>query len=81
MTFPKTAIRGVRPPRRRPSEWRAREPVVVVGGALGAVARSALARAPAGGGTTFSTCAVDVRTRGLPPVRPGQRAGQNGQWR
>lgn len=36
MTFPKTAIRGARP--------------------------------PAGGATTFSTCAVGLRTRGLPPA-------------
>ncbi|CAM5449502.1 MULTISPECIES: hypothetical protein [Streptomyces] len=70
MTFPKTAIRGARPPRRRPSEWRAQQPVVAVGGALGAVARSALARArsPAGGATTLSTCAsASAREVSLPP--------------
>ncbi|MET8770368.1 CrcB family protein [Streptomyces sp. NPDC004658] len=48
MTHPETEIRGVRPARRRRSEWRAQAPVVAVvaaGGALGAVARYALALA------------------------------------
>ncbi len=69
MTFPETEIRGVRPTRRR-SAWRAQAPVVAVvavGGALGAVARYALALAwptPAGGfpwatvWTNVSGCAV-----------------------